>query len=330
MSLEAFRMPASPGVSVGAILELQADAPELDVQVLAGRDGMHRQIRSPHLQKTGLALAGFHEYLQPGRVLVLGESEVRFLESRAPADRETLVTQILAHDIPAILSTGGLRPPVELADACTRERVPLLLMTAPTGVAMAQVSARLDHHLAERLTVHGVLMDILGLGVLLTGESGIGKSECGLELVGRGHRLVADDVVEVRRRSESFVEGTGPVATRYFMEVRGLGLIDIQAIFGVSAVSLAKTIGLVVQLERWDQGRENDRLGLDNQWHELAGVRLSLVRMPVAPGRSVATLVEVAARNELLKAQGYHAARTLASRLDALPAGLAGPDTEQA
>ena len=314
-------MRASAGLSVGALLQLEADAPDLDVQILAGGDGLGRVIRSPHLQKTGLALAGFHEYLQAGRVLVLGESEVRFLESRTPAERETLVAQILAHDIPAILSTGGLQPPAELSEACARAHMPLLLMRAPTGVAMAQVSARLDHHLAERLTVHGVLMDILGLGVLLTGESGIGKSECGLELVGRGHRLVADDVVEVRRRAESFVDGTGPIATRYFMEVRGLGLIDIQAIFGVSAVSTAKAIGLVVQLERWDHDREYDRLGLDDQWHELAGVRLPLVRMPVAPGRSVATLVEVAARNELLKAQGYHAARALASRLAALPAG---------
>ncbi len=323
-------MPTSAGVSVRALLQLEAEAPDLDVQVLAGDDGLRRLVRSPHLQKTGLALAGFHEYLQPGRILVLGESEVRFLESRTRAEREALVTQILAHDIPAILSTGGLVPPAELSEACTRAHVPLLLMRAPTGVAMAQVSARLDHHLAERLTVHGVLMDILGLGVLLTGESGIGKSECGLELVGRGHRLVADDVVEVRRRSESFVDGTGPAVTRYLMEVRGLGLIDIQAIFGVSAVGTAKTIGLVVQLERWDHGREYDRLGLDDQWHELAGVRLPLVRMPVAPGRSIATLVEVAARNELLKAQGYHAARTLAARLDAPPAAIETPDAEDA
>jgi HPr kinase/phosphorylase len=195
--------------------------------------------------------------------------------------------------------------------------VPLLLMSTPTGTAMAQVAARLDHHLAARIEAHGVLVDLLGLGVLIIGESGIGKSECGLELVSRGHRLVADDVVELRRRAESFVDGSGPEATRFFMEVRGLGLIDVQAIFGVSAVCAMKTVGLVVQLERWDPAQEYDRLGLEDQRYDLAGVKVPLVRMPVAPGRSIATLVEVAARNELLKAQGYHAARTLTARLGA-------------
>jgi HPr kinase/phosphorylase len=169
--------------------------------------------------------------------------------------------------------------------------------------------------------MHGVLVDLLGLGVLILGESGIGKSECALELVSRGHRLVADDVVELRRRAESFVEGTGPEATRFFMEVRGLGLIDVQAIYGVSAVCPTKTVGLVVQLERWDRGHDHERLGLDDHWHDVAGVRVPLVRMPVGPGRSVATLVEVAARNELLKAQGYHGARALADRLDAARPG---------
>jgi HPr kinase/phosphorylase len=306
-------------VLVGALLQPAAGVPNLGIVVLAGAAGLDRAILSPHLQKTGLALAGFPRYLRPGRILVLGESEVRFLESRPDGERRDIATALVSHDVPCILSTGGLRPAPELAAACEAARVPLLVMEAPTGTAMAQVSARLDMDLAEPITVHGVLVDLLGLGVLLIGESGIGKSECALELVGRGHRLVADDVIEVRRRAESFVEASGPEATRFFMEVRGLGLIDVQAIFGVSAVSPSKTVGLVVQLERWDHTHEYDRLGLDDQWFELAGVRVPLVRMPVGPGRSVATLVEVAARNELLKAQGYHAARTLTLRLGPAP-----------
>ena len=304
-------------VSVGALLQPALDAPDLDIDVVAGRAGLDRTITNPHLQKTGLALAGFDEYLRPGRILVLGGSEIRFLDSRDPAERRELATRLLSHDIPAILSTAGLRPVAELLEACDQAGVPLLVMASPTGTAMAQMAARLDHHLAVRTEVHGVLVDLLGLGVLIVGESGIGKSECGLELVSRGHRLVADDVVELRQRAESFVDGSGPEATRFFMEVRGLGLIDVQAIFGVSAVCAMKTVGLVVQLERWDPAQEYDRLGLEDQRYELAGVRVPLVRMPVAPGRSIATLVEVAARNELLKAQGYHAARTLASRLGA-------------
>jgi HPr kinase/phosphorylase len=283
------------------------------------------------VQKTGLAVAGFPEYIRSGRVLVFGESEVRFLESRDAAERHAIADGIFAHDVPCILLTAGLRPVPELVDACQTAGVPLLLTPTSTGTAIAKLTTRLEFHLAERATVHGVLVDILGLGLLIVGESGIGKSECGLELVSRGHRLVADDVVEVRRRAESFVDGTGVASARFFMEVRGLGLIDIQALFGVSAVCTTKQIGLVVRLERWEDRAEHERLGLDDEWHALVGVRLPLVRMPVAPGRSIATLVEVAARNELLKAQGYNAARTLTSRLRdqaQIEAASRGGDTE--
>ena len=310
-------MSSPPEVAVGVLLEPREDAPALAIDVVAGRAGLGRLIRSPHVQKTGLALAGFHEYIRPGRILVFGQSEVRFLESRSVPERIALTARLLEHEIPCILSTAGLRPVEELVEACDVAGIPLLVSATSTGTAIAQVTARLEDHLAERTTVHGDLVDLLGLGVLILGESGIGKSECALDLVVRGHRLVADDVVEVRRRAESFVDGTGPEAARFFMEVRGLGLIDVQALYGVSAVCSAKQIGLVVQLERWDVTREYERLGLDEQWHELLGVRVPLVRMPVAPGRSVAMLVEVAARNELLKARGYHPARTLTERLAA-------------
>jgi HPr kinase/phosphorylase len=302
-------------VAVGTLLEPRPESAELAVEVLAGRRGFARAIRSPHVQKTGLALAGFHEYIRPGRILVFGESEVRFLESRTAAERTALSARLLEHDIPCILTTAGLVPVAELIDACERAGVPLLVTPTSTGTAIAKITARLEEHLAERTTVHGTLVDLLGLGVLILGDSGIGKSECALDLIARGHRLVADDVVDVHRRAESFLDGTGPEATRFFMEVRGVGLIDVQALYGVSAISVTKQIGLVVQLERWDDRREYERLGLDEQWHTLLDVRVPLVRMPVAPGRSVATLVEVAARHQLLKARGYHPARELTERL---------------
>ena len=159
-------------------------------------------------------------------------------------------------------------------------------------------------------------MDILGLGVLIVGESGIGKSECALDLVVRGHRLVADDTVELRRRAESFLIGTCPELTRHHMEMRGLGLINVQDLFGVASTRSSKRVELVVQLERWDPAREYDRLGLDEAYYEMLGVRVPLIRMPVAPGRNLAILVEVAARNQLLRAGGHHAARRLVERLD--------------
>ena len=310
-------MPAPPAVAIRALAAATPGPQGLALRPLAGESGLDRLVRSPHLQKTGLALAGFHEYLRAGRILILGESEVHFLASRTAPDRVAVADRLATADLPAIVVTAGLVPAAELLSACERTGLPVLGTETPTGTAMARLGARLDLLLAERVLVHGVLVDLLGLGVLILGESGIGKSECALELVGRGHRLVADDVVELRRRAESYLEGTGPEATRFFMEVRGLGLIDIQAIYGVSAICPTKMVGLVVQLERWDRGHEHERLGLDDQWHEIAGVRVPLVRMPVAPGRSVATLVEVAARNELLNAQGYHGARSLAARLDA-------------
>ena len=164
--------------------------------------------------------------------------------------------------------------------------------------------------------LHAVLMDILGLGVLITGESGIGKSECALDLIGRGHRLVADDTVEVRRRAESVIIGTCPELTRHHMELRGLGLVNVRELFGIASVRSSKRVEFVVQLERWEPGRAYERLGLDDVFIDILGVKVPLVRMPVAPGRSVATLVEVAARNQLLRLRGSHAARMLAERLE--------------
>jgi HPr kinase/phosphorylase len=181
---------------------------------------------------------------------------------------------------------------------------------------MARLSAVLDTYLAARGIIHGVLMDILGLGVLVIGESGIGKSECALDLVVRGHRLVADDAVEIRSRAQSFVLGSCPELTRHHIEVRGLGLINVQDLFGVASTRTSKRVELVVQLERWEHGREYDRLGLDESYYELLGIRIPMIRMPVAPGRNIAILVEVAARNQLLRARGHHAARRLVERLN--------------
>ncbi len=223
------------------------------MEILAGPRGLDRLIRSPHVQKTGLALAGFPEYIRPGRVLVFGESEVRFLESRTPEQRRALTARLLEHDIPCILSTAGLRPVAELVAACDAAGVPLLVTPTSTGTAIAKITARLEDHLAERTTVHGTLVDLLGLGVLILGESGIGKSECALDLIARGHRLVADDVVDVRRRAESFLDGSAPETARFFMEVRGVGPDRRPgAVTASRPPASTKQIGLVVQLERWD------------------------------------------------------------------------------
>ena len=307
---------APPEVTVGGLLGSRAEAIGLTLEVLAGREGLERLITSPHIQKTGLALAGFDAYLRPGRVLVFGESEIRYLESLGVTARLHSLAQAFSHDIPCVLITGGWTPPQELVAAAQRCHTPLLRTQVPTPLAIAKLTSLLDDTLAVREIIHGVLMDILGLGVLIVGESGIGKSECALDLVVRGHRLVADDTVEVRRRGETVVLGTCPDLTRDHMEIRGLGVINIRDLFGVAAIRTTKRIELVVQLERWDPSRDYDRLGIDERSFELFGLRVPLVQMPVAPGRSLAILVEVAARNQLLRSRGLNAARDLAERLD--------------
>src|SRR5207237_25775 len=197
-----------------------------------------------------------------------------------------------------------------------RAKLPVMKTRAATSLVMARLSDALDVYLAARAVVHGVLMDIIGLGVLIVGESGIGKSECALDLVVRGHRLVADDAVELRARAESFLIGTCPELTRHHMEIRGLGLINVQDLFGVASTRRSKRVELVVQLDRGEPGREYDRLGLDETQYEALGLRVPMIRMPVAPGRNLAILVEVAARNQLLRNGGLNSARRLADRLD--------------
>jgi len=260
---------------------------------------------------------------------VFGAAEVGYLVGQEAAARAASLARVMARHIPCVLVTDGLALPPEVTAEAEHAGVPLLRTPAATPIAIARLTSYLEDLLAERIIVHAVLMDILGLGVLVVGESGIGKSECALDLVLRGHRLVADDTVEIRRRAESVLIGACPELTRHHMEIRGLGIINIKDLFGVASTRSSKRVEFVVQLERWETGREYERLGLDDQFYEVLGLRVPMNRMPVAPGRSVANLVEVAARNQLLRARGHHAARTLADRLQQrLSDGDSGPMLE--
>jgi HPr kinase/phosphorylase len=305
-----------PGVTIDALLRSRPETIGLPIQLVAGASGLDRRITSPHIQKTGLALAGFDAYLAPGRLWIFGESEVRYLEGLASSSRVDSLRRTLARGIPSVLITGGFTIPPEFVIEADRARVPVLSTPVATPIAIAKVTSLLEDSLAERTMIHAVLMDILGLGVLIVGESGIGKSECALDLVVRGHRLVADDTVEVRRRAESVLIGTCPDLTRHHIEVRGLGVINIKDLFGVASTRSSKRVELVVQLERWEAGREYERLGMDEAFYEILGLPVPLLRMPVAPGRNLAILVEVAARNQLLRSRGHNAARDLAARLE--------------
>jgi HPr kinase/phosphorylase len=319
------------GITVGGLLQSRPDAVGLDLELLAGGDGLGRHITNPYVQKTGLALAGFHEYLRPGRVLVFGHSEVRYLETLQPAERADSIRQVCGHDVPCILITGGLRVFGEMIFEAEQLHVPVLRTQVPTPIAIARLTEILEDSFVVRELLHGVLLDILGIGVLIVGESGIGKSECALDLIVRGHRLVADDTVEVRKRAETILLGTCPELTRHHMEIRGLGVINIQDLFGIAATRTSKRVELVVQLERWEPRRDYDRLGLNDARYEILEIPLPLIQMPVTPGRNLAILVEIAARNQLLRARGHHAARKLADRLERQMqfAGMDPPDDSE-
>ena len=317
------------GVSVGSLMTSRGGPSGLDLDLLAGSAGLERRITMPYIQKTGLALAGYDEYLRSGRVLVFGESEIHFLERLTSGERALTLRRLFGRDLPCVMVTMGLEASPELIAEAERAGVPLLRTGLVTPTAIGRLTSILEDRMAPRETRHGVLMDILGLGVFVVGESGIGKSECALDLVVRGHRLVADDTVEIRCRGQSLLIGTCPELTRHHVEIRGLGVVNVNDLFGVSATRSSKRIELVVRLERWDETRQYDRLGLDTESLDILGVSVPFVTMPVAPGRNVAMLVEVAARSQLLRSRGHHAAKVLVERLERRLEQLADRDTEE-
>jgi len=299
----------STALTVGELLE----RPELEATVVAGRAGLVRAVTVPRIQKPGLALTGWPEQLHPGRVLVLGGTELDYF---ADHTREVGVgiTTILASDPACVAVCRRRQAPSELAAACEARGVALLVSQLATADFIAAVSGWMADRLAPAIEAHGVLMDVLGIGVLMMGKSGIGKSETALDLVMRGHRLVADDVILIRCLRGQLI-GRGAGILGHHMEIRGLGIINIKDLFGIASVREAKKIEIVVELHEWEASAEYDRLGFDEQFDKLLEVAVPKLRLPVRPGRNIATLIEVAARNQLLKHQGIHSARAFRDRL---------------
>jgi HPr kinase/phosphorylase len=310
-----------PGEPIVTVRELLKDAGEsLRLRLLAGREGLDREILLSRVQRPGLALTGFTDYIRYGRVQIMGASEITYLRQLPSRRRRPILSRLARCRITCFVVTKGLAVPPELLSEARRQGIPVLVTPSESTPFIKHLSAFLDERLAQRMHLHSVLLDVFGLGVLIVGESGIGKSECALDLIDRGHGGGADDVVEIRRLSDALM-GASPELTRYHMEIRGLGVINIKDLYGVSSISMSKRVELVVSLERWEAGKEYDRLGLREERYPVLGVEVPLVRMPVAPGRNLALLVEVAARNQLLKAGGYDAAQRFAERVDALVAG---------
>ncbi len=298
---------------------LQSDElDELNLKVVTGDDGFDRPILRPRVQKPGLAFAGYYEYIKPWRVQIIGESETRYLQSLPPRLREKRIRDISALDISCYVVTKGIDPLPEFRSECERRSVPLFSSESMSSHVINRITYFLEEAMAPKLTMHSGLLDVYGIGVLLIGESGVGKSECALDLISRGHRLIADDSVTVKRHPNDMLLGYTSETLGHHMELRGIGIINIKDLFGVASTRDVKPIDIIVKLEHWMDGAEYDRLGLGGETYECLGVSKPLVRLPVASGRNLALLVEIAARNHLIKMQGYHSADELARKVDHL------------
>ena len=300
-------------VKIGALLEDTEF--DLRVELVAGGEGLSRRLTSARVQKPGLALAGFLAHLHRERLQVFGYTEISFLATLSPERQAKVCRDLFAADIAALCVTKNLEVPEVLQVEAVRTQVPLLRTKNLSSTFIASVERFLEDALTARTSLHGVLIDVLGIGVLILGKSGIGKSECALDLVLRGHRLVADDIVDVKRKGDC-VLGAGSAIIKHHMEIRGLGIINIKDLFGVASVRDHKKIEVAVELVEWDPAVEYDRLGVDERRFTVLDLEIPLLVVPVRPGRNMTTIIEVAARNHLLKLQGHHSALEFQDKLN--------------
>lgn len=299
-----------------SVRQLIADAESLlPLRVLAGAAGLQRVIDHPRIQKSGLPLVGHLHGVVATRVQLLGETELSFAESLRGEAQRAAARSLFSAGLSCVVISRGVDPPACFLEEAERTDTPLLSCRERSSAAIAALHGLLDERLAPRRRLHGVLVDIHEVGVLLLGQSGIGKSESALELVMRGHRLVADDVIECDFRPPNMVFGEPAGPLRHHMEVRGLGILNIKDLYGVTAVRDRKRIDLVVRLELWRPDAIYDRIGFDESHYDILGVSIREVRLPVQPGRNMSSIIEIAARAELLRRAGHHPARELAERL---------------
>ncbi len=291
------------------VQELEEDKGyHLDLTLVAGRGGLHRSIAHSQVQKMGLALTGFVRFVHPQRLQIIGNSEMVYFQTLPPEQQETVIRRICEPELACIVVTGNLAIPDLLLREAEKKQVPLFRTGLKTIEFIERVTKFLEEKLAATTSLHGVLMDVFGVGVLILGKSGIGKSECALDLILRGHRLVADDMVYIQKRSPASVFGRGFEVIQHHMEIRGLGIINIRSLFGVEAIRERKKIELVLELMEWSNLLDYDRLGFEEEKYTILEVELPMLRIPVTPARNLTTIIEVAARNHLLKVMGVNSA----------------------
>ena len=300
------------------MINIEEFAKALQLTVLVESSKKEMDIPVSDLNRPGMQFCGYYQYFAYERPQVVGKVEMTYLEEMDSDRRIRRLKKYFSYAIPCVIICRGMMPPQDFLDMAREKDVPVFLSHITTTNFSSKVIAFLNNKLAPRVTRHGVLINVFGEGVLITGDSGVGKSETALELIKRGHQLVADDVVDICRVSQTRLVGECPEMVRYFMEIRGIGIIDIKAMYGVGAVMQSKSIDLVMHLEKWDDTKEYDRLGLEEETISILGVKVPHLLTPVRPGRNLAIIIEVAARNLSLKRMGYSAARELDKRLNAM------------
>jgi HPr kinase/phosphorylase len=288
---------------------------QFHLEVVAGEDGLRRTIETDDLNRPGLEMAGYFNYYPAERAQILGRTELAFLETLTTELRRDRMERLCDEQTPCIIITRGQQAPVELMEIANARHFPVLRSGMATTILLSRITNFLEKQLAPSATIHGVLVDVYGVGMLITGGSGIGKSETALELIKRGHRLVADDAVEIRQTSDNNLYGSAPDLIRHLLEIRGLGILNVMTLFGAGAVLSQKNISLVVKLEIWQQDKQYDRLGLDEETTKILDTEVLLLTVPVRPGRNLAVILEVAAMNFRLKRMGYNAAQQFTNKL---------------
>jgi len=288
---------------------------DLRLTLVAGEAGLDRKISSDRIQKPGLALTGFVAHIHPERVQVFGNTEMSYLYTLPPERQREMISQLFTAPLACLVVTKDLEVPPLLSEYAERAGVPLLETPHLSSGFITGCQAYLEDALTVSTSCHGVLIDVFGVGILILGKSGIGKSECALDLVMKGHRLVADDIVDIKRRKGN-AYGAGSSIIKHHMEVRGLGIINIKDLFGIASVRDSKKIELVIELVEWNPHEEYDRLGLDERRYTIVDVEIPMLVVPVRPGRNMTTIIEVAARNHLLKLQGHHSALDFQDKLN--------------
>lgn len=303
-------------VRIGTLREQLRTVAGLDLTVCVEvSEAADRIIKSKHVHRPGLALAGYTELFAHRRIQVLGNTECRYLSWLSEAERLTAFQRLLSFDVPCVVLTAGNELQPELREAAQTQGVPILCTEEPTVPFMSVLRDWLEDHFSLQVSLHGSLVDVYGIGLLVTGRAGIGKSEVALDLVERGHRLVADDIVIASKKSETVLMGSGTELGQHFMEIRGLGVVDIRSMFGIRAIRYQKRIEVVVELHTWDDEEDYTRLGLSDDEENVLDVALPLVKLPIVPGKNVTVICEVIAMNYLLKHYGYDSAEVFKERL---------------